>query len=158
ALADIHHPRPDFHDAGGGVAATGAASPMSVDIHLRHAFPGFALDVSFALPRLGVTALFGASGAGKTTVINAIAGTFRPQEGRIEINGRVVMDKARQVFVPASRRRTGYVFQDGRLFPHMSVHDNLLFGWRRAPLKADQRDIDHVIALLGLDRLLERRP
>jgi molybdate transport system ATP-binding protein len=131
---------------------------MSVDIHLRHEFPGFTLNVSFALPRLGVTALFGDSGAGKTTVINTIAGTFRPREGRIVINGRVVVDTARGIFVPASRRRTGYVFQDARLFPHMSVRDNLLFGWRRAPLKADQRDIDHVIALLGLGRLLERRP
>jgi molybdate transport system ATP-binding protein len=131
---------------------------MSVEVRVRHGFPDFALNVSFALPRLGVTALFGASGSGKTTVVNAIAGTFRPREGRIVINGRVVVDSARGIFVPASGRRTGYVFQDARLFPHMSVRDNLLFGWRRAPIRADQRDIDHVIALLGLERLLARQP
>jgi molybdate transport system ATP-binding protein len=131
---------------------------MSVEVRVRHGFPDFVLNVSFSLPRLGVTALFGASGAGKTTVVNAIAGTFRPQQGRIVINNRVVVDSALGIFVPPSSRRTGYVFQDGRLFPHMSVRDNLLFGWRRAPVKADQRDIDHVIALLGLERLLARQP
>ncbi|HUO89856.1 MAG TPA: molybdenum ABC transporter ATP-binding protein [Rhizomicrobium sp.] len=131
---------------------------MSVDVVLRHRFPGFVLDASFSLPRLGVTAVFGASGAGKTTIINAIAGTFRPREGRIVINERVVMDSARGIFVPAWRRRAGYVFQDARLFPHMSVRDNLLFGWRRAPIRADERDIAHVVALLGLERLLMRKP
>jgi molybdate transport system ATP-binding protein len=131
---------------------------MSVDVFLRHEFSGFAMDVSFALPRPGVTALFGVSGAGKTTVVNAIAGTFRPREGRIVINGRVVLDTAHGVFVPASRRRAGYVFQEARLFPHMSVRNNLLFGWRRAATKADEREIDHVIALLGLEHLLARRP
>ncbi|MBV9044538.1 MAG: molybdenum ABC transporter ATP-binding protein [Alphaproteobacteria bacterium] len=131
---------------------------MSVEVSLRHTFPGFTLDVTFALPRPGVTALFGASGAGKTSIVNAIAGTFRPEHGRIVLNGRVVLDTASGVFVPASARRTGYVFQDARLFPHMSVRDNLLFGWRRATVKAVEADIAHVIELLGIGHLLDRKP
>ncbi len=109
---------------------------MSVEISLRHEFPGFALDIAFALPGAGVTALFGASGAGKTTIVNAIAGAFRPREGRVVIDGRIVLDTAAGVFVPPEQRRTGYVFEDARLFPHMTVENNLLFGWRRAASKA----------------------
>ncbi len=131
---------------------------MSVEITLRHDFPGFALDVAFALPKPGVTALFGVSGAGKTTIVNAIAGTFRPREGRIVINGRTVLDTSAGIFVPPEQRRTGYVFQDAKLFPHMSVHDNLLFGRRRAAAPASNDEVDSVIELLGLSHLLQRRP
>lgn len=130
---------------------------MSVEVSIKHAFAGFALDAAFTLER-GVTALFGVSGAGKTTIVNAIAGTFRPDAGRIVLNGRVVLDTKAGVFVPAAKRRAGYVFQDARLFPHMSVADNLLFGRRRAAVKAEQAEIDHVIDLLGLRHLLQRRP
>jgi molybdate transport system ATP-binding protein len=131
---------------------------MSVEVSLRHDFPGFSLDVSFALPKPGVTALFGVSGAGKSTVVNAIAGTFRPREGRIAIGGRTVLDTAAGVVVPASARRTGYVFQDARLFPHMSVEDNIRFGWRRAADRASEAEIARIVALLGLEHLLARRP
>ena len=131
---------------------------MSVEVRLRHDFPGFSLDIDFALPKPGVTALFGASGAGKTTIVNVIAGTFRPKEGRIVVGGRTVLDTASGVCVAPERRRAGYVFQDARLFPHMSVRDNLLFGWRRAATGASQAEIDRVIALLGLAHLLDRRP
>ena len=131
---------------------------MSVEIFLRHEFSGFKLDLAFALPRPGVTALFGASGAGKTTVVNAIAGTFRPREGRIVINGRVVLDTDAGIFVAPAQRRAGYVFQDARLFPHMSVEDNLLFGWRRAASKASADEIERIVSLLGLKLLLQRRP
>ena len=131
---------------------------MSVEVSFSHDFPGFALSVDFALSRAGVTALFGASGAGKSTVVAAIAGTFRPRRGRIVISGRVVLDTAEGIFVPPQQRRAGMVFQDARLFPHMRVRDNLLFGWRRAPVKADTAEIDRVIALLGLEALLDRRP
>ena len=131
---------------------------MSVEISLRHEFPGFALDVAFALPTSGVTALFGASGAGKTTIVNAIAGTFRPRVGRIAIDGRVVLDTQAGIFVPAAARRAGYVFQDARLFPHMSVENNLLFGWRRAAVQASAAQIARIVSLLGLAHLLQRRP
>jgi molybdate transport system ATP-binding protein len=131
---------------------------MSVEVAIRHDFPGFTLDARFALAKPGVTALFGVSGAGKTSIVNAIAGTFRPREGRIVIGGRTVLDTASGVFVPASGRRAGYVFQDARLFPHMSVADNIRFGWRRAARKASEAEIAHVIDLLGLGHLLARRP
>lgn len=131
---------------------------MSVEVWIRHDFPGFALDVSFALPKPGVTALFGASGAGKTSIVNAIAGTLKPREGRIVIGGRTVLDTQAGVFVPASARRTGYVFQEARLFPHMSVAENIRFGWRRAPQRAGEAEIARIVALLGLEHLLARRP
>ncbi len=131
---------------------------MSVDVFLAHDFGDFALDVRFTVGQPGVTALFGPSGSGKTTIINAIAGTFRPQQGQIAVNGRTVFDSAKQVDMPARLRHTGYVFQDSRLFPHMSVEDNLLFGWRRTQKKADSGEIANVIALLGLEHLRQRWP
>jgi len=129
---------------------------MSVEVELRHSFGAFALDVAFKIERPGVTALFGPSGAGKTSVINAIAGLFRPDEGRIVIDGRVVLDTKTGGFVPARERRAGYVFQDARLFPHMSVENNLRFGWRRAQNPMDEGDIAGVVELLGLTRLRAR--
>lgn len=131
---------------------------MSVEFELRHSFGTFALDVAFKIERAGVTALFGPSGAGKTSVINAIAGLLHPQEGRVVINGRVVLDTAAGIFVPARERRAGYVFQDARLFPHMSVASNLRFGWRRAPVPAGESEIARVVDLLGLSHLLTRSP
>lgn len=131
---------------------------MSVEVNLRHSFGGFSLDVAFAVARPGVTALFGASGSGKTTIINAMAGLFRPREGRIVFNGRVMFDSAAGIFIPPRARRVGYVFQDARLFPHMTVQNNLLFGWRRAAARAPQSEVDHVVSLLGLDALLARTP
>jgi molybdate transport system ATP-binding protein len=130
---------------------------MSVDIRLRHAFKGFALDVDFAVGP-GVTALFGPSGAGKTTIANAVAGLIEPDAGRIVLNGNVVLATESKIFVPARARRTGYVFQDARLFPHMSVENNLRFGWRRRDPRASEADIAHIVDLLGLAPLLHRRP
>jgi molybdate transport system ATP-binding protein len=131
---------------------------MSIDVSLAHAFGAFALDVRFSLQKPGVTALFGPSGAGKTSIINAIAGTFRPQRGRIVINGRTVFDSVQEIWLSPRARKTGYVFQDARLFPHMSVRDNLLFGWRRARNRVDATEIDRIVSLLGLDQLQERMP
>jgi molybdate transport system ATP-binding protein len=131
---------------------------MSVEVALRHSFGAFALDVAFKIEGAGVTALFGPSGAGKTSVANAIAGLFRPNEGRIVIDRHVVLDTKAGVFVPARERRAGYVFQDARLFPHMSVENNLRFGWRRAQSPVSETEIEHVIELLGLAPLLKRSP
>jgi molybdate transport system ATP-binding protein len=130
---------------------------MSLEVVLRHRHGDFSLNASFSAQG-GVTALFGPSGAGKSTIVGAIAGLLRPQQGRIAVNGRVLLDSAARVFVPAALRRTAVVFQDARLFPHMSVEDNLLFGWRRARSKADAAAIAHVVELLGLGGLLARRP
>ncbi len=131
---------------------------MSIDVAIRHDFGSFALDAAFLIDKPGVTALFGPSGAGKSTITNAIAGLLRPQAGRIVINGRDVFDGGRGIFVAPRLRRTGYVFQDSRLFPHMSVANNLRFGWRRAAAPASEADISHIIDLLGLSHLLDRLP
>jgi molybdate transport system ATP-binding protein len=131
---------------------------MSVEVLLRHSFGAFKLDAAFKIEKAGVTALFGPSGAGKTSIVNAIAGLLRPDQGRIVINGRTVLDTEAEIFVQPEARRAGYVFQDSRLFPHMSVGDNLRFGWRRAPKRSDPSEIDHVVELLGLPHLLKRPP
>ena len=88
---------------------------MSLAVSLRHAFPGFALDVAFEAPP-GLTVLFGRSGSGKSTVMNAVAGLLRPDAGRVAVGGRVLLDTARGVSLPPHRRRLGVIFQEGRLF------------------------------------------
>ena len=130
---------------------------MTLDVAIRHRFPSFALDVAFAAP-LGVTALFGRSGAGKTTVINAVAGLIDPAEGRIGVNGDRLLDTGAGIKVPAHRRRIGYVFQDARLFPHLTVRQNLLFGRWFSGHPGTRGDLDRVVDLLGIASLLRRRP
>src|SRR5262245_3797446 len=132
---------------------------MGAGIQLRHTLGAFRLDASFEFgDQSCVTALFGPSGSGKSTVINAIAGLLRPDSGKIVLDGETLLDTARGISVPARERRIGVVFQDTRLFPHLSVKANLLYGWQRAQKKADAAGIDFVISLLGLEGLLERRP
>ena len=106
----------------------------------------------------GITALFGPSGAGKTSILNMVAGLLRPDSGRIMVDGEILFDAAARIDMPPERRRAGYVFQDGRLFPHRRVRANLLYGWRRAA--PDHRWITpgEVIAFLGIGHLLDRWP
>ena len=125
---------------------------LEVDLTLQRG--AFRLAASFSAPTPGVTALFGRSGCGKTTLVNLIAGLIRDGEGRIALDGEHWLDSARGVRVPAEQRRIGYVFQDARLFPHYSVRGNLLYGARELP----RGHFDDVVALLGLDALLSRRP
>lgn len=127
-----------------------------IEIRLRHAHAGFSLDVDITAPLAGVTALFGPSGCGKTTILSAVAGLLRPDAGRIAVAGRVLLDTAARVAVPAHRRRCGVVFQEARLFPHLTVLDNLRYGARRAPRDAVGPGLEEVVALLGLDALLGR--
>jgi molybdate transport system ATP-binding protein len=130
---------------------------------VRHRFGAFSLDAAFDSAG-GLTALFGRSGAGKTSLIKAIAGLFRPEHAQIAVDGEGLTDSERGVFVPTRRRRIGYVFQEGRLFPHLTVRQNLLYGrWFAPPM--DKRtggraggEVDHVVDLLGLAALLGRRP
>ncbi|HEY2034900.1 MAG TPA: molybdenum ABC transporter ATP-binding protein [Rhizomicrobium sp.] len=130
---------------------------MSISVRIRHDFGGFELAAKFAVDKPGITALFGPSGSGKTSIVNTIAGLLRPQEGNIVIGGETVLDTQSGIFVPPQQRRVGYVFQDARLFPHMSVEHNLRFGWRRAPIPAEESEFGRVVSLLGLDALLTRR-
>jgi len=129
---------------------------MSLEVRLQQRLGAFDLAVAFAT-KGQVTALFGPSGAGKSSVVAAIAGLSRPREGRIAVGGRVLFEGG-GVFVPPEKRRLAVVFQEARLFPHMTVEANLRFGWRRAAVRADAATIAHVIDLLGLRALLARRP
>jgi molybdate transport system ATP-binding protein len=105
-----------------------------------------------------LTALFGRSGAGKTSLVNMIAGLTRPDRGRIAVDGTVLFDSMAGIDVAAHRRRVGYVFQEGRLFPHLSVRANLLYG-RRLARRADRwGTLDGIVELLGIGHLLNRRP
>jgi len=106
----------------------------------------------------GVTALFGPSGAGKTSIINMIAGLLKPDRGRIMYRGKLLFDAAGKADVPPYRRRFGYVFQDGRLFPHLSVRSNLEYGRRMYRLKRDPVELERVVAMLDIGHLLDRRP
>ncbi len=132
-----------------------------LSVAVMHRFGDFRLDAAFESSG-GLTALFGRSGAGKTSLINAIAGLLRPERGRIVVDGEVLADSERGIFIPARRRRIGYVFQEGRLFPHLTVRQNLLYGRWFAP-KAERGggragEVDQVIELLGIGGLLHRRP
>ncbi len=130
---------------------------MTLSVQIKHDFGSFALDLAFEASD-GVTALFGHSGSGKTSVINTVAGLLRPHSGRVVIGDKVVLDTERRVFVPTHKRRLGYVFQEGRLFPHLSVRQNLAYGQRFAPQGAARADWQHVVDMLGIGALLERRP
>lgn len=130
---------------------------MTLTVTLQHDFPDFRLDVDFQVPA-GLTVLFGPSGSGKTTIINALAGLLRPTQGRIVLDDRVLLDTARNTCLPAHQRGLGYVFQEGRLFPHMSVRQNLLYGQRSRPRSGDQHELEAVVAMLGIGDLLKRRP
>jgi molybdate transport system ATP-binding protein len=128
-----------------------------LEVEIKHRLGGFALDVGFA-SGAGLTALFGRSGAGKTSVVNIIAGLIRPERGRVVVDGNVLLDTARGIFVPMHRRRIGYIFQEGRLFPHLTVRQNLLYGRWFSRRGARQATIGEVGALLGIEHLLDRRP
>ena len=130
---------------------------MTLQLSVRHSFPGFALEVDVTAPP-GVTVLFGPSGSGKTTLVNAVAGLLRPDAGRIAAGEFVMLDTAARRFLPPHRRRIGYVFQEGRLFPHLTVRQNLLYGRWFAPRDARTESPARVVEMLGIGHLLARRP
>lgn len=133
-----------------------------LDVRLRRRQGAFQVDVAFASPAAGVTALFGPSGSGKTSVVQMVAGLTRPDAGRILLDGTPLFDDGaeggRRVDLPMDKRRIGYVFQDGRLFPHMTVRANLTYGQRLVPSAKRRIGFDTVVDLLGIGTLLDRRP
>jgi molybdate transport system ATP-binding protein len=128
-----------------------------LEVSLRHAFAGFTLDAAFRAPP-GVTVLFGRSGSGKTTIVNAVAGLLMPDAGRIAVGDWTLLDTDRGIRLRPHRRRIGYIFQEGRLFPHLSVQQNLAYGGWFAPKDAPREDMGRVVDLLGIGHLLGRRP
>lgn len=131
---------------------------MSLGVDVEHARGSFQLQARFtAAP--GLTALFGRSGSGKTSIVDIVGGLIRPARGKVVVDGQVLVDTERGVFVPAHRRRIGYVFQDSRLFPHLNVRRNLLYGrWFARGNGGAAGDLDTVVDLLGISHLLERQP
>lgn len=129
-----------------------------MDIHIEKRYKDFDVMLAYSCQDIGITALLGRSGAGKSSVINMIAGLSRPDRGHIVMGGRTVFDSARHIDIAPEKRRFGYVFQDGRLFPHMSVMSNLTYGMKLIPAKERYIEKDQVIDLLDLSRLVNRRP
>jgi molybdate transport system ATP-binding protein len=117
----------------------------------------FTLAVKFDA-MMGATALFGPSGAGKSSVANLIAGLLAPDRGRIALDDTVLFDSAAHIDVPPHRRRIGYVFQEGRLFPHLTVRRNLDYGRHMNGLARDEAEMRHIVDLLDIGHLLDRRP
>lgn len=130
------------------------SSPAGLSIEVRKRLGDFSLDAALTLPTRGVTALFGVSGGGKTSLLRLIAGLDRPDDGAILIDGEPLVDVRRGIFVPPHRRGLGVVFQEARLFPHYRVRGNLRYGMR--PGAASR--FDAIVSLLGLEGLLERLP
>ena len=130
---------------------------MTLDVDIVHRQGDFLLETRFESGGR-LTALFGPSGSGKTSLINMIAGLVRPERGRITVDGRVLVDTEKRVFVPRHKRRIGLVFQDARLFPHLSVGANLRYGRFFTPTAERYAKMDAVVDLLGIGHLLERRP
>lgn len=124
-----------------------------IEIQLKKTFSAFTLDVEFRSDSAGITVLSGPSGSGKTTFINLIAGLIKPDSGRIVIGGRTLFDSEARINLPVHHRGCGYIFQDDRLFPHMNVRRNLLYG-----LQSNASRLNEIATLLGIDPLLERTP
>ncbi len=130
---------------------------MGIEIAIRHGLGELEIDVAFKSDA-GVVALFGPSGAGKTSIANIIAGLMRPQQARIVVDGEILCDTERGIFLAPSQRRIGLVFQDTRLFPHLTVAQNLNYGGWFNRGSEGGIDRDHLVELLGLQGLLKRRP
>jgi molybdate transport system ATP-binding protein len=130
---------------------------MRLEVEARHRIGSFTIDAAFGSEG-GVTALFGRSGSGKTSLVNIIAGLLRADAGRIVLDGDVIADSARGIFTPIHRRRFGYVFQEARLFPHLSVRRNLAYGRWFAGASESASEFGRIVEMLGIGHLLDRRP
>jgi molybdate transport system ATP-binding protein len=141
--------------APGRHAVSGRITVLAVDVEKR--LGRFTVAVTFEATG-GVTALFGTSGAGKTTLVNMIAGLLKPDRGAIALNGTKLFDAADGTNVPPHRRHIGYVFQEGRLFPHLSVQQNIDYGHWMSGHPQDPKESARVVAMLDIGHLLDRRP
>jgi len=130
---------------------------MSFDVQVELRRGNRMIATAFSM-RAGMVALFGPSGAGKTSVLDMIAGLLRPDRGRVVVAEKVLFDSEKGIDLPPERRACGYVPQDGRLFPHLDVSANLLFGWHLAPESRRWMQLEEAAQLLGIGHLLERMP
>jgi molybdate transport system ATP-binding protein len=130
---------------------------MSFEIDVQCRLGNTRIASSFVAAQ-GLTVLFGPSGAGKTSILNMVAGLLKPDTGRITVGGALLFDAAAGINLPPEARRAGYVFQDGRLFPHRRVRENLLYGWHLARPAHRWMTLDEATAFLGIGHLLERWP
>ena len=130
---------------------------MNLAVEVTKRLGSFTLNASFTSDGR-LTAFFGRSGSGKTSLVNIIAGIARPDRGRVVLEGNTLVDTDQRIFIPKHRRRVGYVFQEGRLFPHLTVRQNLLFGQWFSPRVERRIELDQVLDLLGIGHLLDRRP
>lgn len=130
---------------------------MKLTVDIRYSQESFLLDTSFSLDS-SRAAVFGPSGSGKSTLLHLLAGLNTPRSGRIVLDGEVLFDRVSGVNVPPHRRRIGMVFQDGRLFPHLTVEGNLRYGLKRIPKGGARLRFDEIVSLLEIDALLHRRP
>lgn len=144
----LHHPMDEANEV---------ASPLAIEASLRLGRPGFSLDVNLSLPGQGITVLLGPSGCGKTTVLRCLAGLERAQ-GRVRVAAQTWQDDALRLHVPTHQRALGMVFQEASLFMHLSVADNLLYGFRRIPAAQRLIQPDQAIGLLGIGHLMDRQP
>ncbi len=130
---------------------------MSFEVDLEVRRGERLLRAQFSAP-FGLTALFGPSGAGKTSILDMISGLLRPDRGLIVVAGEILFDSEKDINLPPEKRSCGYVLQDDRLFPHRRVRENLLYGWNLAPADRRRLDFDVAVGFLGIDHLLERMP
>ncbi|MEJ1356291.1 MAG: molybdenum ABC transporter ATP-binding protein [Candidatus Sedimenticola sp. (ex Thyasira tokunagai)] len=133
---------------------------MSEEIQFRFQLPlgDFDLSAEATIPGTGVTALFGRSGSGKTSLLRCIAGLENTSDGHLEVNGEKWQESTQELFIPPEKRGIGYVFQEGALFPHLQVKANLLYGYKRTNSGERTEEFQRVVDLLGLAGLLERLP
>ncbi|MCV6601720.1 MAG: molybdenum ABC transporter ATP-binding protein [Cohaesibacter sp.] len=131
---------------------------MTLCVKLSHHIQNFHLDLAFELPTKGLTALFGPSGSGKSLTTNAIAGLITPQVGEISLNGHRLFSSSQRINCPSHKRNIGYMFQDSRLFPHLTIKKNLLFGAKRCKQSPTHDEIQQIIAMLDIGHLLKRHP
>ena len=137
--------------------AVAVSSDAAFDINVRRKLGDATVGAAFTADG-GLIVLHGSSGAGKSSVLAMVAGLLRPDAGHVRVLGETLFDAAAGIDLPAHRRRLGLVFQDGRLFPHMTVRANLLYGWKLAAVTDRWIEPDSVIDFLGIGALLDRRP
>lgn len=129
-----------------------------IEIDVARRRKKFSIEAKISLEQYGITTLFGPSGSGKSTLIELVAGLLRADRGRIAVGDRVLYDSAAGINLAPERRHLGLVFQDARLFPHLSVRSNLVYGMRRRAAAERRLAVDDIVGLLGIGHLLTRRP